>query len=374
MNSGIYIHIPFCRNKCDYCSFYSIPVNNNNDIVESYVEKLLKEIDHISGIYGIADADTIYFGGGTPSILNPGQVDKIISRISKNFVLGSGTEITIEMNPDDLLREKLKGFTKAGVNRITLGVQSLNTEMRKNIGRRGRVLTQSDFELFFSHGGFTRCLDIMAGLPGQSRSLLLNDLEAVTAYKPEHISLYLLSVDEDTPLGSRFYPDDNFDNLQADLWGNAMDFLSGKGYIHYEISNYALPGFESRHNSKYWDFTPFFGFGSGAHSFADGKRYSNRLKVHEYINSSRFLYDFDALTPESIIVEFFMTFLRRMKGFSFEEFIGITGVPMPDSVIAVLNALLIEEMIEITDERYHLSKKGLYYTDSIIYRLTEQFL
>ncbi|PKL18859.1 MAG: coproporphyrinogen III oxidase [Spirochaetae bacterium HGW-Spirochaetae-5] len=374
MKSGIYIHIPFCRNKCDYCSFYSIPVNNNSDIIESYVEKLLKEIDHISGIYGRADADTIYFGGGTPSILKPGQVDKIISRISKNFDLGSDPEITIEMNPHDLLREKLKGFTQAGVNRITLGVQSLNTEMRKNIGRRGGVLTESDFELFFSHGGFIRCLDIMAGLPGQSRSLLLNDLERVTSYKPEHISLYLLSVDEDTPLGRRFNPDDNFDNLQADLWGDAMDFLSEKGYIHYEISNYALPGFESRHNSKYWDFTPFFGFGSGAHSFADGKRYSNKLQVSDYINNDEFLYDFEALTPESIIVEFFMTFLRRMKGFSSEEFISVTGVPIPDSVIAILNAFIIEEMIEITDGRYHLSKKGLFYTDSIIYRLTEQFL
>jgi oxygen-independent coproporphyrinogen-3 oxidase len=374
MSSGIYIHIPFCRNKCDYCSFYSIPINNNNDIVESYVEKLLQEIDFISGIYGKVRADTIYFGGGTPSILKPGQVDKIINKISQNFILGSDPEITIEMNPDDLLREKLHGFTQAGVNRITLGVQSLNTEMRKNIGRRGRVLNESDFELFFSHGGFTRCLDIMAGLPGQSGALLLEDLATVTGYKPEHISLYLLSVDEDTSLGRRFHPDEEFDNNQADLWGAAMDFLSGKGYIHYEISNYALPGYESRHNSKYWDFTPYFGFGSGAHSFADGKRYSNRLKVYEYIKSSGFFYDFDALTPESIIVEFFMTFLRRMKGFSFEEFINVTGVPISGSVIAVLNALLIEEMIEITDGRYHLSKKGLFYTDSIIYRLTEQFL
>jgi oxygen-independent coproporphyrinogen-3 oxidase len=374
MSSGIYIHIPFCRNKCDYCSFYSIPINNNNDIVESYVEKLLKEIEHISGINGRVEADTIYFGGGTPSILNPLQLDKIINKISQNFVLSSDPEITIEMNPDDLLREKLHGFTQAGVNRITLGVQSLNTEMRGNIGRRGRVLSESDFELFFSHGGYTRCLDIMAGLPGQSGVLLLDDLEKITAYKPEHISLYLLSVDEDTPLGRRFHPDEEFDNNQADLWGEAMDFLSGRGYNHYEISNYALPGYESRHNSKYWDFTPYFGFGSGAHSFAGGKRYSNRLQVHDYIKSVEFHYEFEALTPESIIVEFFMTTLRRLKGFSNEEFIKVTGIPIPDSIIAKLNVLIIEEMIEITGGRYHLSRKGLFYTDSIIYRLTEEFL
>ncbi len=374
MNNGIYIHIPFCRNKCDYCSFYSIPIINNNDIVESYVEKLLKEIDYISGNYGRVHADTIYFGGGTPSILKPEQVDKIISKISKNFDVGSGPEITIEMNPDDLILEKLTGFTQAGVNRITLGVQSLNTEMRGIIGRKGRVLSESDFELFFSHGGFTRCLDIMAGLPGQSRSQLVKDLETVTAYKPEHISLYLLSVDEDTPLGRRFHPEEEFDNYQADLWETAMDFLAGRGYNHYEISNYALPGYESRHNSKYWNFTPFFGFGSGAHSFADGKRYSNRLQVYDYIESSEFQYNFDALTPENVIVEFFMTTLRRLKGFSGDEFTSVTGITIPDSVIVKLNALIIEEMIEITDGRYHLSKKGLFYTDSIIYRLTEEFL
>ncbi len=373
MSCGIYIHIPFCRNKCDYCSFYSIPIQNS-DIVELYVYKLLQEIDYISGIHGRVDADTIYFGGGTPSILNPGQIAMILERIYRRFTIGSDPEITIEMNPDDLLPEKLHGFTSAGVNRITLGVQSLNTGMRTAIGRRGKYVSKEELDLFFSNGGYTRCIDIMAGLPEQNESQLVDDLVTLTSYKPEHISLYLLSVDDDTPLGARFHPDEAFDNLQADLWGKAMDFLSERGYIHYEISNYALPGFESRHNSKYWDFTPFFGLGSGAHSFAQGKRYSNRLQVADYIKSSEFLYEYDALTPNSTIVEFFMTTLRRMKGFSIEEFHLITGVPFPESVVSNLNSLIQEGMIEITNGRYHLSRKGLYYTDSIIYRLTEQFL
>jgi len=373
MSNGIYIHIPFCRNKCDYCSFYSIPIQNS-DIVELYVDKLLKEIDYISGIHGKIDADTIYFGGGTPSILNPVQVAMILERISQRFTIGSDPEITIEMNPDDLLTEKLQGFTSAGVNRITLGVQSLNTGMRAAIGRRGKYVSKVELDLFFSHGGYTRCIDIMAGLPGQNESQLVDDLVTLTSYKPEHISLYLLSIDEDTPLGARFQPDEAFDNLQADLWGTAMDFLSERGYIHYEISNNALPGFESRHNSKYWDFTPFFGFGSGAHSYADGKRYSNRLQVADYIKSSDFLYDYDALTPNSIIVEFFMTTIRRMKGFSAEEFTAVTSISLPEIIIHKLNALKDEGMIELTDGRYHLSKKGIYYTDSIIFRLTESLL
>ena len=373
MNNGIYIHIPFCRNKCDYCSFYSIAVSNT-EIVESYVKTLLNEIDYISELHGSSDSDTVYFGGGTPSLLKPAQVEQILNRISKKFILSTQSEITLEMNPDDLLSEKLKGFVNSGVNRITLGVQSLDNEMRSKIGRKGETLTKSGFDLFFSHGGFTRCIDIMAGLPDQKESQLLSDLETVTTYRPEHISLYLLSVDEDTPLGRRFSPDDVFDNLQADLWSIAMEYLEKKDYIHYEISNYALPGFESRHNSKYWDFTPYFGFGPGAHSFIDGKRYSNRLQVADYIKSNKFLYEIDTPGTNSIIVEFIMTSMRRMKGFSGEEFAAVTGIPLPETIVSRLHTLKNEGMIEIEQGRYYLSKNGLFFTDSIIYQLVENYI
>ncbi len=377
MNNGIYIHIPFCRNKCDYCSFYSIPLNDgdkNSDIVQSYIETLLSEIDFTTEQTGRVKADTIYFGGGTPSILNPSQVEKILNHLSKRFIISSDSEITIEMNPDDLLPEKLDGFTTAGVNRIVLGVQSLDNDMRSAIGRRGKTITDSQFDLFFSSRGYIRCIDFMAGLPGQNEIQLISDLEAIIPYKPEHISLYLLSVDEDTPLGLRFTPDEKFDNLQADLWSVAMDFLVKKGYNHYEISNYALPGFESRHNSKYWDFTPYFGFGSGAHSFVDGKRSSNKLNVRDYIKSKEFQYEVDTQTAENIVVEFLMTSLRRMKGFSAEEFTAVTSIALPETVVDKLNSLRLEGMIEFEGGRYRLSKKGLFFTDSIIYRITEDFL
>jgi oxygen-independent coproporphyrinogen-3 oxidase len=373
MKNGIYIHIPFCRNKCDYCSFYSIPVNDQS-MVEAYIESLLNEINLISEKYGKVQADTVYLGGGTPSILKPSQAEKILNRLADRFILSSGSEITLEMNPDDLSAEKLNGFTIAGVNRIVLGVQSLDNDMRRKIGRRGRSVVKADLDMFFNHGGFTRCIDIMAGLPEQKEIQMLNDIEIITGYKPEHISLYLLSVDEDTPLGLRFSPDEKFDNLQADLWGSAIDFLEQEGYLHYEISNYALPGFESKHNSKYWDFTPYFGFGPGAHSYVDGRRYSNSMQVSDYIKSREFLYEVDTPGPDGIIVEFLMTSLRRLKGFSGEEFKAVTGLSLPGTVIKNLNVLESEGMVETGNGRYRLSKKGLYYTDSIIYRLSEQFL
>jgi oxygen-independent coproporphyrinogen-3 oxidase len=373
MNNGIYIHIPFCVSKCDYCSFYSIPVSDSS-IIESYLIALLREIDFIIKFYENVSVDTVYFGGGTPSLLSSKQIMRILNLIRERFIIESNPEITIEMNPNDLNYDKLHGYIDAGVNRIVLGVQSLNNEMRKNIGRRGDNIDMADIELFFSGKDYIKCIDIMAGLPGENRSILLNDLETITSYRPEHISLYLLSVDEDTPLGRRFYPDEIFENKQADLWGLAMDFLAEKGYDHYEISNYALPGFESRHNSKYWDFTPYYGFGSGAHSFINGKRYSNKMSISDYIESEEFKYNVDIYSENNIIVEFIMTTLRRKIGFSSDEFISITSIPIPEPLIIELNRLITEDMINFNNGRYFLSKTGIYYADSIIYRLAEKYL
>lgn len=373
IKNGIYIHIPFCRKKCDYCSFYSIEINNF-DTIDKYLDRLVDEIDYVSGLHPGIYADTIYFGGGTPSVLNPARISKVLNRISERFIIDRDAEITIEMNPDDLVPEKLGGFTDAGVNRIVLGVQSLDYDLRGRIGRRGRTVTHSELELFFSHGGFTRCIDIMAGLPGEKESQLLYDLKTVTAYRPEHISLYLLSVDEGTPLGKRFMPDNRFDDMQAELWGISMDFLAGAGYQQYEISNYALPGFESRHNSKYWDFTPYFGFGSGAHSYVDSVRYSNDTSVEDYIKNSKFLYEIDKPSGKSIIVEFLMTSLRRAKGFSSGEFTSVTSTILPETLIGKLYSLKESGFIEISQDRYYLSKKGMYFADSVIYQLSEEFI
>jgi oxygen-independent coproporphyrinogen-3 oxidase len=333
----------------------------------------LREIDFVTKTYNSVPVDTVYFGGGTPSLLNPKQVMSILNFIKERFILESDLEITIEMNPNDLRPDKLSGYIDAGVNRIVLGVQSLNTEMRKNIGRRGNIDIEN-IELFFSTKGFIKCIDIMAGLPGENRSILFNDLETITSYRPEHISLYLLSVDEGTPLGKRFSPDDNFENMQADLWGIAMDFLAGRGYNQYEISNYALPGFESRHNSKYWDFTPYYGFGSGAHSFVNGKRYSNKMSISDYIEANEFKYDIDISGTHDRIVEFIMTALRRKIGFSSDEFKAVTTMPVPKSIITELNKLIAEGMIIFEAGRYFLSKNGIYYADRVIYRLTEKYL
>ena len=369
MSDGIYIHIPFCVSKCDYCSFYSVPVLDNG-IIESYIEALLREINFVTNSYERTLVNTVYFGGGTPSLLHPEQILKILNFIKERFILESDPEITIEMNPNDLGVDKLNGYTSAGINRIVLGIQSLNSAMRENIGRRGENIDTAGIELFFSNKDYIKCIDIMAGLPGENESILLNDLEIITSYRPEHISLYLLSVDEGSVLGRRFFPNEDFENMQTDLWGIAMDFLTERGYNHYEISNYALPGFEARHNSKYWNFTPYYGFGSGAHSFIAGKRYSNKMSISDYIASTEPKYDVDIANENDRIIELIMTALRRKIGFSADEFMAVTSVHVPEPIIAELNKLIAEGLINFTDGRYSLSKKGIYYADGVIFRLT----
>ncbi len=364
--------MPFCRIKCDYCSFYSVP--SGCGIEDAFVDRLLAEIDSATSNSVIINADTLYFGGGTPSLLRPLQMERIIRHIEKRFVLDKNTEITVEMNPEDLGEQKLAAYSTAGVNRIVLGVQSMNGEMRKNIGRRGCNVTGSDLELFFNHGEFTHCIDIMAGLPGQTWPLLYEDLKVVTGFMPQHISLYLLSVDDGTPLYKRFIPEDGFEESQALLWEGAIDFLTGIGYIHYEISNYALPGFESRHNSKYWDFTPYYGFGPGAHSFVDGKRYSCNMPVEKYLTADDFIYQYDNPPRNGIKVEFIMTALRRMKGFGMDEFIKVTGAAPDKALLERLELLAGEGLLGYSDNKYHLTGKGLLVADAVIYRLTEHLL
>jgi oxygen-independent coproporphyrinogen-3 oxidase len=350
IKNGIYIHVPFCMNKCDYRSYYSIPVADNS-MIDSYINALMREIDFIATSNEKISVDTVYFGGGTPSLLHPKQIMTVLDVIRKRFILESDSEITLEMNPRDLEYDKLSGYIDAGVNRIVLGIQSLNNKMRKNIGRRGDNIDMSAIELFFSHKGYVKCIDIMTGLPGENKSILLKDLEIIPLYRPEHVSLYLLSVDEGTVLAKRFYPDEDFENMQVNLWGIAMDFLAGEGYNHYEISNYALPGFESRHNSKYWDFTPFYGFGSGAYSFVNGKRYSNKMSIADYIACDKFMYDVDVPGRDSRIVEFIMTTLRRKIGFSADEFRSVTSIQIPESIVSELNRLIVEDIIILENGR-----------------------
>lgn len=351
-----------------------MPAEPDDPVIKSYVNRLCREIRSLPDGWYRHEADTIYFGGGTPSMLNPADLSLIISSVKEKFQLQGNPEITLEMNPEDLSGDKIKGFLDAGITRVVLGVQSLDRKCRNIIGRRGVYDIREKLDLFCREKGFARCVDIITGIPGQDITACIDDLRVIEKYRPEHISLYLLSVESGTPLSFRFIPDDGFDEHQAEIWGRSIDFLINSGYAHYEISNFSLPGFESVHNSKYWHFVPYAGFGAGAHSFTGARRYSNNMTIEEYTGSGEVTYVFDERRGSDVVVEFFMTALRDLRGFSPADFKKISGTDLPEDLLNRLRGLVGKGMLIYHGNRYSLSREGLFCANRVIYELTEDYI
>ena len=380
MTCGLYIHIPYCRKKCDYCNFYSIPLGQNGSaggIPDAYIQKLHNEIRDRLPEPEISSADTVYFGGGTPSLLTAGQVDGIIGLLGEHVTLDHDAEITLEINPGDLSPEKLSEFRNAGINRVVLGVQTLSRRLHTLIGRSAALCTVRELDIFFGATGLTHCVDLIAGIPSQSSVELLHDIDLVAGYRPEHISAYLLSVERNTPLGARLSPDPAFEAEQGALFELTMGRLRELGYEHYEISNYAMPGFESRHNMKYWRFDPYVGFGPGAHTFINGERYINAMSVGEYLMAERTVLGHDIRSPRSAAVEYILTGLRLMRGISMPEMEDRLAYKLPDNVIERIRKAESDGLIIATERdgrRFSLSEKGIMVADSVIYRIVEPLI
>jgi oxygen-independent coproporphyrinogen III oxidase len=383
MKLGIYIHIPFCRIKCDYCSFYSIPVahladEERDSIISRYINRILEEIDGRARSSHQDCVDTIYFGGGTPSIIDPKDIKRIVDKIESGFSVDKDAEITLECNPEDFSIERICEFRGVGINRIALGIQTLDEGLRGTIGRRANLCSVKLLDDFFSIEGIIHCVDIIIGIQGQTESSLLGELDIICAYAPEHISAYLLSVEKGTALYDRFKPVSEFDESQVALFKTTMDKLKGRGYRHYEVSNYSIPGYESRHNMKYWRFLPYLGFGAGAHSFYSGERYYNSMSVMEYNNSKEFHLARDARSKNSEMAEYILTSMRLLDGMSLKDFENKLAVPIPDKVynrlIEMRDNGYLDMKVTGDHEIFSLTDKGLFLMDSIIYDITEPIL
>src|SRR5690349_2876869 len=284
---GVYIHIPFCRARCSYCDFATGMYEG--DLANRYVRAIVKEIAHWREIESALDADTIYFGGGTPSLLSAEQIFRIVNAINSRFRIASAAEVTIEINPGELDLSKLRAFHDLGINRASFGAQTFDD---KQLRQLGRTHNSEDIGRTFQHlrdAGFANInFDLIAGLPGQTLAGWGDNLEKALWLRPEHLSLYLLDVHEGTPLadqirrGAQPKPDDD---LAAEMYRLMVDRVCGAGYEHYEISNFCLRGFESRHNSKYWNGAPYYGFGCSAHSY-DGarRRWANERDTAKYVS------------------------------------------------------------------------------------------
>ena len=267
--AGLYIHIPFCANKCPYCDFYS--VKYDKAIAESYTKQVIDEFEKYRG----AEFDTVYFGGGTPSILEPQLIDNILGAANKAFKIDANSEITIECNPSKNLEEDFKQYSSFGINRISLGMQSAVKSERLALGRKAGKEDVAKAIHYAKSAGITNIsLDLMLGTPKQSFDGLNETFHLINEMDVTHISAYMLKIEENTPFyklkNKLALPDDD---TVSDMYLAAAERLAQMGFEQYEISNFAKEGYESRHNIKYWQLIPYLGIGKSAHSFWNGKRF-----------------------------------------------------------------------------------------------------
>ena len=284
---GLYIHIPFCEKKCRYCGFLSSG-DYDDETYERYTRALCAEIEGYNETFSsIYNPDTIFIGGGTPSLLSPERIQRIFESIHRTFTVSENAEITIESNPNSLNDEKLAAYIGAGVNRLSMGVQSMDDHILDSLGR---VHRSEDVRIAYEkarEAGFENInIDLMFGVPEQDPADVISSVEKIISMKPEHISLYGLQLEEDTIFYEEYKSgilDVPEEQIEREMYHDALSRLRDNGYIHYEISNCALPGYECLHNLKYWHMDNYLGAGLGAHSYINGNRSKNVDYMEEYL-------------------------------------------------------------------------------------------
>lgn len=369
---GIYIHIPFCKKKCKYCDFISFSCYAEKE--NEYVDSLLKEIENHE--YIEKEVSTIYIGGGTPSIIDSKNIMKILEKIKSKFKVKKDVEITIEINPGTINKEKLEDYKLAGINRLSIGLQSTNNDILNFIGR---IHTYEEFEKNYNLAkevGFTNInVDLMLALPNQSMDILIDSLLKVINLNPNHISLYSLILEEGTEL-EKMIENGEYklcdEDLERKMYHKTKSILEKNGYIHYEISNFAKKGFESRHNLSCWNQEEYIGFGLAAHSYYNKKRFSNIESIEEYIsNINKGEYDKNIVIHErqdkpSEMREFMMIGLRKLDGVRISDFERKFRINPLFYFRFEISKLTDEELIEVDLDYIKLTKKGLDFANLVL--------
>ena len=367
---GIYIHIPFCRSKCDYCDFYSLA--GREDRMEDYQKALLAHMKETAPLARGFQVDTVYFGGGTPSYYGEKRLRGLLKAAAKWFDLAKDAEITVECNPDSVDKKMLLALRRAGANRISLGVQSAHPCELQNLHR------PHDFAQVLAAVEAARAaklknlsLDLIYGLPGQDLAGWQDTVEQVLALEPEHLSCYGLKVEPGTPLDDRVVRGEKLpdDDLQADMYLWAVDRLAQAGYRQYEVSNFARAGFQSRHNLKYWMGRPYIGFGPGAHSDFGGRRYSFVRDLEGYISGvlgGGTIIDQSELIPQRERgSEYLMLRLRTTRGIEEWEYRREFFMNF-DPIEQKLEEYERQGWAERHDRRWNLTAKGFLVSNQLI--------
>jgi oxygen-independent coproporphyrinogen III oxidase len=351
MKSGVYVHVPFCEQRCYYCAF-TVSLSGP-ETYEAYVQRLIREIE-LSGYR--EPTETIFFGGGTPSILNPEHLDRIIRALP-----GGAREVTVETNPGTLGEKKIEHYKSIGVNRLSLGVQSFCDEDLKNAGRlHSAADCIRDFESLRATGFENISVDLIAGLPNQRHKVWKENLDWVERLRPEHISIYMLDREERSAWGRR---DSEFqDEIYVAFYNEAAERLEKCGYVHYEISNWALPGFQCAHNLKYWTGAPYRGFGVSAHSYAKNRRFWNTSSMKEYaefVDSGKVpISGEEELNLEIRLEEAFMLGLRQIGGFDVWSVAGELGIKYSEEWLSCVGDLEDNGLVQFDGRRLRLTPAG----------------
>ena len=349
---GIYIHIPFCVRKCKYCDFLSGPAGK--DVQKKYVEMLLEEIERYQEMMQNSHTDTVFFGGGTPSILDGEDIVRIMEKLYAAGNISETAEISIEANPGTVTEEKLLLWKKAGINRISFGLQSADNDELKCLGR---IHTWEAFEENYHLArkcGFENInVDLMSALPGQTVETWKKTMEKVVLLKPEHISAYSLIIEEGTPFYDAYADHPELlptEEEEREMYYETKAFLSSKGYERYEISNYAKPDYECRHNLSYWERVDYLGLGLGAASLLGNVRKSNQTELSEYLKGN-FKGEEERLSEVNVMEEYFFLGLRKMQ--------GVDWMPYRAQYEKTVQKLVAEGLIEQDGDYIRLTELGI---------------
>lgn len=373
MSAHLYIHTPFCSSKCLYCDFYSIPGRNadRGRFIDALTAEALSRRDELP-----SPPDTIYFGGGTPSLWSAGEAAALLERMTDIFGRGA-SEITIELNPDDVTPDYIDALHEAGYNRFSMGVQCFHDRLLRMMGRRHTAEEARRAFRILADRGSNVSIDLIFGLPGQTPSEWRQDVEEAIAMRPQHISCYALMLEEGTALtrlvesGHLSVPDDR---ISADMYTTLRVSLAFAGYRHYEISNFALPGFESCHNTAYWLSRPYLGLGPGAHSY-DGlrTRRSNPSDVNAYMlryadgHADAYTPDIEHLTDTDLRHEYLLTRLRTSRGISMQNFANLFGPEATDNLRNILQPhIAAGTIVDAPQSRLRIAEHKWLIADSII--------
>ena len=369
--SALYVHIPFCDHKCIYCDFYSIITSDN---IQPFLNSIKKEIKHYSGLYSEDRIFTsIFFGGGTPSLMEPEYLKEIMNSLKYNYSVSDDVEITMETNPGTVNKNKLKAFRKIGINRISIGIQSFHKDELKFLTRIHDRKTAIDTVNNAKEAGFENIsIDLIFNLPGQTKNKWKENLETAIKLPIKHLSAYSLILERGTILNKMVLDkkvtmqDEDHD---ADLYEMTIDFMEENGFLQYEVSNFTLPGYECGHNNAYWHYKDYLSFGTSSHSFVNGKRWWNFSSLKKYISEidkSGFAVAGSEIVGDSEKFNEYVMLALRSSGLDLIEFKNIFGENWINEKYDYFKKLMNQNLVTMDEKFLRLTKSGYAVCDEIL--------